>query len=124
VSAGRRTEIRERLARAGVDVEALTDDFVSYVSVRTHIRDCLDEETGSEQSISTADARGTIEWARSRSEGVIERTIERLARSDAIAAGDVDATHVVRVSCSTCGELYQLDEFLDRGGCDCDASGE
>ena len=119
VSAGKRTEVRERLEHAGVDVAAVEDAFVSYQTVRTHLRDCLDVETGRESHLSVDDARGTIEWARSRSEGIVERTVQRLAAADRVTAGDVDVSHVIRIDCPDCGATYPIDEFVDRGGCDC-----
>ena len=119
VSAGERTEVRERLEHAGVDVTAVEADFVSYQTVRTHFRDCLDVETARESRLSVDDARGTIEWARSRSEGIVERTVQRLATAGEVTAGDVDVSHVVRVDCPDCGAAYPIDEFVDRGGCDC-----
>ena len=119
VSAGRRTEVRERLSAAGVDVEALCGDFVSYQTVRTHLRECLEVDTDRREPLDPDDARGTIEWARSRSEGIVARTLERLAESDAVAAGDLDAAHVIRVTCDDCGATFPVETFLDRGGCDC-----
>lgn len=118
-SAGERAEVRERLASAGVDVERVTDDFVSYQTVRTHLRECLDVDTDRGGDITRADARGTVEWARSRSEGIIERTLERLADRDGFRAGSLDVSGVVRVTCGDCGASYPVEEFLDRGGCDC-----
>lgn len=120
-SAGERTELRDRLSRAGVEVEAVTDDFVSYQTVRTHLRECLDLSTDQRDPLSVEDARGTIEWARSRSEGIVERTLERLAGTDAVTAGDVDVSHVVRATCDECGATFPVDVFIDRGGCDCPA---
>lgn len=119
VSAGRRTEIRERLSRAGVDVDTLTSDFVSYQTVRTHLRDCLDVDTNRTSDLSIADARGTIEWARSRDEGIIERTLERLEHAQNIDTGEIDVSHIIRVSCSECDTTLPIGEFLDQGGCDC-----
>jgi len=125
VSAGERTETRERLRWAGVDAEALCEDFVSYQTVRTHLRECLDVDTAREQSLSTADALGTIQWARSRSEGIIERTLERLQGQDGFHAGDVEVSHAVRVSCPDCGTTATVEAFVEGGGCDCPAeSGE
>ncbi len=121
VSAGRRTEVRERLEHAGVDVATVEAAFVSYQTVRTHLRECLNLETSRERSLSVDDARGTIEWARSRSEGIVERTLQRLDAADEVAAGDVDVSHVVRVDCGDCGSSYPVDEFVDRGGCACGA---
>jgi hypothetical protein len=120
VSAGRRTEVRERLSQAGVDVEALRADFVSYGTVRTHLRDCLGVETTRAAPLSVDDARGTIEWARSRSEGIVDRTLDRLADGDQVAAGDLEVAHTVRVTCADCGISRSVEAFLDRGGCDCD----
>lgn len=119
VSAGRRTEVRERLTHAGVDVDALLDDFVSYQTVRTHLRECLDVDTDRREPLTVEDARGTIEWSRSRSEGIVSRTLERLANEGAVDAGDLDVSQVLRVSCADCGATATVDEFVDRGGCDC-----
>lgn len=124
VTAGRRTEVRRRLERAGVDVDALLSDFVSYQTVRTHLQDCLGVDTNRERDLTVADARGTVEWARSRTEGIAERTLERLARADRIPDGEFDVSQVVRVSCTDCGAAAPVGEFLDRGGCDCAVDGD
>jgi len=123
-SAGQRTEIREWLARAGIDPAELTADFVSYQTVRTHLRDCLDVATDRRKSLSVTDAAGTIEWARSRSEGIVGRTLERLDRSGDFDAGSVEVGTVVRVTCTECGKSYPVGTFLDRGGCRCESGGE
>lgn len=118
-SAGERTELRERLRRAGVDVEALGSAFVSYQTVRSHLRECLGVDTDRTEALDPDDALGTIAWARARSEGVVERTLERLARDDALATGDLDVSQVLRVSCGSCGVTAPVDAFVERGGCDC-----
>ncbi|MDS0284624.1 rod-determining factor RdfA [Haloarcula onubensis] len=120
-SAGVRTETEAWLSRVGVDPAELEGDFVSYQTVRTHLRQCLDVDTDRNSSLSVDDAEGTIEWARSRSEGIVGRTIERLEDTDGFHSGSVDVTHVVRVSCTDCGASYPVERYLDRGGCDCDA---
>jgi hypothetical protein len=118
-SAGERAELRGRLTRAGVDIDGLETDFVSYQTVRTHFRECLDYDTDRRSALSVEDARGTVEWARSRSEGIVERTLDRLTGTDGFRAGDLAVSHVVRVTCEDCGATYPVDEFVDRGGCDC-----
>ncbi|MDS0261294.1 hypothetical protein NDI56_17990 [Haloarcula sp. S1CR25-12] len=122
-SAGVRTETEAWLSRTGVDPDELRGDFVSYQTVRTHLRSCLDVDTTRERSLSVEDAEGTIEWARSRSSGIVERTIERLRDTDGFHSGSVDVTHVIRVSCADCGASYPVETFLERGGCDCDTDG-
>lgn len=119
-SAGERTELMDRLAQAGVDTDALLADFVSYQTVRSHFQDCLDTQTSRRQSLTREDATRTIEWARSRSEGITERTIERLNKTDEFAAGDVEVSQVIRVSCPDCGASYPIETFVERGGCECD----
>lgn len=123
VSAGRRTEVRERLTGAGVDVDRLLEEFVSYGTVRTHLRECLDVETDRRTSLSVDDARGTIEWARSRSDGIVERTLERLVAADEVAGGDLAVSGTVRVTCDDCGTSLPVEEFLTAGGCACEADG-
>lgn len=120
VSAGVRTETETWLSRVGVGPDELKGDFVSYQTVRTHLRECLGVDTTRDNTLSVEDAEGTIEWARSRSEGIIGRTIERLADTDGFAGGAIEVTHVVRASCTDCGASYPVEQFIDRNGCDCD----
>lgn len=121
-SVGERTELRERLREAGIDVETLLNDFVSYQTVRTHFRDCLDVDTNRRKSLTRQDATQTIEWARSRSEGIVERTIERLDQTDGFDTGSVDVSQTIRVSCSDCRASYPIETFVERGGCQCDTA--
>jgi hypothetical protein len=117
---GARAAVRERLSGAGIDVDAVRDDFVSYQTIRTHLRDCAGVDSDTDRAISVENARGTIEWARARNEEVIDGTIERLVESETVAAGDVEVTHEVRVACADCGECRPAVEFVAEGGCDCD----
>jgi hypothetical protein len=105
--------------RADVDVVAVCEDFVSYLTVRTTVRECLDFDRAGRQEVTVPDAKQTIEWTRSRSEGIVARTLERLQRSDEIRSGDVDVSHVVRISCPDCQSSYPVETFLQRGGCQC-----
>lgn len=119
-SAGERTEVREWLTQAGIDPGELTGDFVSYQTVRTHLRECLDVATDRRTTLSLSDAKGTIEWARSRSEGIVERTLERLDGTDGFDAGSVEVGNIIRVTCTECGKSYPIETFLERNGCHCD----
>lgn len=118
-SAGKRSEVRSRLASAGVDAESLESDFVSYQTVRTHLRDCLDIDTSGRGEFTVDDARGTIEWSRTRNVAVIERTLERLRGHGELAAGPLEVSDLVRVTCAGCGSSYPIEDLLARGGCEC-----
>lgn len=119
VSAGRRTEVREKLARAGVDLEAVESSYVSHQTVRDHLRECLGVDTGVRTDVDRETARGTVEWARARFLGIAERTLERLATAGVLESGDLEVTATVRVTCTDCGETYRLGVLLDRGRCGC-----
>ena len=122
VSSGRQAELRSRLERAGIDIEAVENDFVSHQTVRDHLKECLDVDTSRRSCIDVERATRTINWAESRSKAVIEQTLDQLRSADQLATGDLEVTQTVRVTCTGCGETYRVAELLDRGGCECDGS--
>lgn len=119
VSAGARTEAIDRLERNGIDAEALQDDFVSYQTVRTHLRDCIGLETGRESSIDRGAAENTVLGFLTRSETVIEGTLSRLRSAGELHTGDLDLSVNARVACQECGREYTVSQLLDRGSCAC-----
>lgn len=124
VSDAARTEARGRLRRAGVDVDAVRDDFVTYGTVRTHLRECAGVETARESTVDAASVRDTALGLFGRAEAITEREVSRLAETEAFEAGEVTVSLTARVTCETCGEEYRLLRLLDRGGCGCRGEGE
>ncbi|WP_433634204.1 rod-determining factor RdfA [Halomicrococcus sp. NG-SE-24] len=122
VSSGTEIEVRDRLRRAGVDPEAVIDDFVSYQTVRTHLRECLNVDTSNDSELTPTDAKNTVFKLMSRTELITERTIDRLRSAGGLTIGDVDVTLSLRVACTECGEEYPFSRLVDRGGCRCDSS--
>jgi Flp pilus assembly secretin CpaC len=122
VSHAARTEARDRLTRAGVDVEAVERDFVTYGTVRTHLRECAGVETGRESTADAASVRDTVFELFGRTEAVTERELSRLADRESFDAGDLTVSLTARVACSACGEEYGLRRLLERGGCGCGES--
>lgn len=119
VSEGKRAEIRSRLEQAGVDVEELESDFVTYQTVRKHLREALDVDTGAKKTLDTTDADTRISRLLSRSEAVIAATLEQLRRGENLKTGNLDLVMSVRVTCENCGDSYRLRELLDTGRCRC-----
>lgn len=115
----RRAETRARLSDAGVDVDALEATFVSHVTLRSHLRDCLGVSEEERSPLSREDAAGVIRWARNRARGVATDSLARLRRDGTVAAGELDVEVVVTVTCRDCRATYHHREFLDRGRCDC-----
>ena len=124
VSSGRQAELRSRLERAGIDMEAVENDFVSHQTVRDHLKKCLDVDTSRQSSIDIERATRNINWAESRSKAVIKQTLDQLRNANQLATDDLDVTQTVRVTCTGCGETYRVAELLDRGGCECEGSGQ
>jgi len=117
--AGKTAEIRERLTAAGVPVDEVTGSFVSHQTVRSHLNDCLDMETGRSGVTDIEEVGNLIEWARTRDEEIIERALSRLRESGELDIGNPNVIHSVRVICDECGQSYRLRELLDTQGCQC-----
>jgi len=115
----RQAELRSKLTRYDVDIDAVQRDFVSHQTVRNHLNGCSDIDTARESTFDIEAGRKTIEWAQARSEGVIEQTIERLRNAGAVTDTQTEVTQSVRVACSACGQSYRIDAFLEQAGCDC-----
>jgi hypothetical protein len=119
VSAGKQVDAESRLRRNGVDPDSLTDDFVSYQTVRTHLNDCLGIQTTRESSFTASEARSTVHKLVSRLESVTLRTIDRLCRDERLSIVAPSVTVSVRVACSECQDEYTFSTLLDRGACSC-----
>jgi uncharacterized UPF0146 family protein len=121
VSEGSRIEVRNRLQREGVDVAAVTDDFVSHQTIHGHLRDCLDASYDPETDPETRlrNGRDAVFGLRNRTRSVTRNTLDRLDDADAIDLGDADVFVDITVSCEDCGTIASVDEILDDGGCDC-----
>lgn len=119
VSAGVRTQQRNRLERAGVDVGELEDDFVTHQAVHTYLTQGLgvSKETDDADPVEKRDER--IQRLRSRMVAVMEQSLSELRDADELSLGSFDTTVSLQVYCQDCETQYDLSELLDRGGCDC-----
>ncbi|GGM51132.1 rod-determining factor RdfA [Haloarcula argentinensis] len=119
VNRSRQAELRSKLDRNGIDIEAVERDFVSHQTVRNHLHDCKAIDTGRKSTVDLDGAEKTIEWAQARSEGVIEQTLDRLRNAGNVTDTPTEVTLSVRVGCSACGRTYRIEDYLEQGGCDC-----
>lgn len=118
-SEGRKAEVRNELARNGVDVDALREDFVSHQSIHTY----LTEVRGAVPPSDDADPVGTdveaIQRLLGRTQTVAEGTLERHRSADRVTVGDFDVFLDLRVLCHDCGVDREVVTLLDDGGCAC-----
>lgn len=113
VSAGERTRMERRLERSGVDVEAVTSDFVTHQTVYTYLRnhrevsqpeECLDEKR--------AKAVERIQKLQNRTAAVTENTLESLQRDDLAPDGEFDVLVDVQVVFED-GKQYTISDLVD-----------
>jgi|GEM_PF-3819124 len=111
-------ELRARLSSAGVDVSRLEDAFVSHVTMRSHLQDCVGVTP--EESGPTLDhIVNTIRGARTRSLNVIQSSVERARRHDLITTGPLTVEMVFRATCQECGDQFYLSDLIEERECSC-----
>ncbi len=121
VSVGVRTQQRNRLERAGIDVEELETEFVTHQAVYTYLTKALGvtkDETDDTDPVEKHEQR--IQRLRSRTAAVMENSLSELQNNKTISLGSFDTTVDLRVYCQDCENQYELSSLLQRGGCECD----
>lgn len=122
-SRGERTQVERRLERAGVDVETLTDELVSYGAIRTYLTGYRDATPPSDDDgdadTDRENVARTIEGLRQRTVSVTESKLERLRETDRLEVGPHRVLADVQVLCEACGKQYDVADLLESGACDC-----
>jgi hypothetical protein len=120
VSAGVKTETRNRLERNGVDVEKLERDFVSYQAIRSYLKEWREAsyERPSDEEKIDKDLE-SIQRLMTRTESVAVDRIEKLRNTGRISAGEFEILLSMQVLCQRCGTQYTIATFLEQGGCEC-----
>jgi hypothetical protein len=113
-----RMTLRRELERAGVDVESVEADFVSHTAIHTYLTEVrgADKE---EDVDAVQNTRERLQRLRSRLGSVAEDQVETLRSSGHLDTPAVDVVPAVNVTCSACGSYYDVEDFLERGGCTC-----
>ncbi|MCG1003271.1 MULTISPECIES: rod-determining factor RdfA [Halobacterium] len=118
--AAEQTQLRRRLEREGVDVDALGDDVVTYQAVRSYLKDYR----GAEYERDTGDRLETVADAvqklRGRLVSVTETKLDQLRSTSRLTLGEFRVMVDVRILCTECDSQYSVSELLTAGGCDCD----
>jgi hypothetical protein len=122
VSRGMRAQARNRLERQGVDVEGVTESFVSHQTIYRHLRGCTDVEPEEETEAEPVEqAVRRLRRLRSRTETVTRSTLESLQNNGHVGFGDFDVLVDVTVVCNDCGTRKSVVSALRDGGCACEA---
>ena len=119
VGSADRTRTRRRLERNGVDIESLQDDFVTYQAIRSYLKNDRGAEHTTDDRPRTVVEAENIQRLRGRATTVTEEKLKQLRSGDHVQIGDFRVFAEIRVYCEDCGTRYEIEELLDRGGCEC-----
>ncbi len=120
VSGGNRTEARRRLEQAGVDVDQLEGDFVSYQAIRSYLTEYRNAEYTDEREQARPDrVVQTLQRLTERVRSVADRSLTQLRDTGRLTLGEFRLFVDVSVLCEDCGSQYSVVELIRRGGCDC-----
>lgn len=110
---------RRRLERAGINVDELLGDFVTYQAIRTYLTQNRDVEYSQPEVDRLEKETKNLERLRGRTSAVTQNKLEELASADHLVLGEFRTFVEMNVLCEDCGSKYSVDELLEREGCDC-----
>lgn len=111
-------EVREMVSSAGVDMDQLEHDFVSYAVIRTHLKKCLDAKREKKDNKWEQKA---LQITREHSKDKAADAVRSLINKGEIkAGGDVDLHVDFRIECEECNTRVPLDRAIEREKvCEC-----
>lgn len=117
-----RTRARERLERDDIPIREVESAFLSHQTLYRHLVDCLDatyERTDQSDTAQVEAWRERLLALEGRTSRVTARGIERLRERGAVDIDSFDVAADITVTCTTCGDFFTVEEFLDERSCDC-----
>lgn len=114
VSSGIRTRLERRLDRNGVDVDALTGDFVTHQAVHSYLRKYRNVEQPEKSPAERRDAATErVQKLQDRSAAVTRDALESLQREGLIPEGELDVVVDIRAVYQGTGEQYNVFDLLE-----------
>jgi hypothetical protein len=116
-----RVRKRRELEQAGVDIDAVLDDFVTHQAVHTYLTSYREAELPDRSADRVERKVETLERLQGRTAAVTESTVETLVDAGELTDHDYELLVDVRAICADCGADYAVGDLLRTGGCDCGA---
>ncbi|UHQ95181.1 hypothetical protein J0X25_18950 (plasmid) [Haloterrigena alkaliphila] len=112
-------EVATELANAGIPIEQLRDDFVSYGVIRTHLKECLESDVDLPSGEWEQDA---IEISRNHAAKKIEEAVRSIRNKGRLTAGgDVNVSVDIELECENCHSRVPAERAIRREYvCQCD----
>ncbi|WP_135537010.1 MULTISPECIES: rod-determining factor RdfA [Halostella] len=108
-------EMVESLLADGIDGERVREDMVSYGTMRTHLKDCLDGEKPP-QTAETEWERESLEMAREVTREKAERALSSLETKGRIDGVETSTVEVqIQISCGSCPTRVPFEVAAERG---------
>lgn len=121
VSSGLQREVRGRLERYGIQVESLESELVSYQAIRTYLTNVRGAKYTQEKHDTIESSISKIHRLKGRLRAVTEKQLDTMSQKENISIGNSRVLVQVQVYCENCGRQYDVEELLNRGGCDCNS---
>lgn len=110
-----RGELLDKLEQAGVDGDALSNDMVSFSTVRRHLTECLDG-TKKRQEAETDWEETSVEIATDRLVQKVEKALSSFeSKGEVEGASDADISVQIQLSCPECATRRTLRDALRLG---------
>jgi len=108
-------EVVESLRADGIDSDRLQRDLVSWGTMRTHLKECLDGHK-EPQTASTNWEQESIQKVTEIAEQKTESALSALANKGTLAGGETAGIDVqIQLSCQSCPTRVPFDIALERG---------
>lgn len=117
VPATKRDDLRAILA-GQLDIDLLTDAYVSHETIRRHLNDHLDVSTSQGGFDTFEELQEVLDSYQQQYENGVRSALERAGEKELID-GKNYRVFSTRVECQHCSETYRLHELLADRGCDC-----
>ena len=118
------TLVRSRLQQQDIDIDAITNDFVTHQTIFRYLkkhrgvsRESPSDEERKQQTLKTVNA------LRGRMTAVTEQMVTELRGCEGFSLGTVSVLNDLQILCEDCGRSYSVDDLIEANGCEC-GSGE
>ncbi|WP_303647097.1 rod-determining factor RdfA [Haloarchaeobius salinus] len=120
VSSAERTRGRRRLEQAGVDVDELESDFVTYQAIRTYLLEHR-EAAYERRDVDPIEREVTnLQQLRGRVVSVADGKVKKLRDNGELTLGEFKTMVNIQILCEECNARFDVFELLERGGCRCE----
>jgi DNA-binding transcriptional ArsR family regulator len=112
----KRAELVSELEADGIDVDELTDHFVSYSTVYRHLRECIGAEKNTDDNTDSDWERDGIEVAKDNFQTRVIKSLRALSNKDRLAGyEDSELEFSAHLRCDYCPTSVPVETVIDRG---------